>query len=398
MPLLLPVTQPLPLVADLVIIGGGIVGAATAFAAAKAGLRPLIIERRPLLGSLTTAAATGGFRLQHEDYDDWQLTRDSLSTILHFAEVTSQRTYDPAVVQRGYLWLTTDNDRIAEQRALVAQQHHWGQTDVELLTGATVRDRFPYISERVVGGRFRAGDGTFDQKALTFGLATASQAPLITNCTVNGVLTRGGKVTGVTTSKGIVQTTTVVLAAGPFSGPLAATLGLTLPLQNIRRQKVIIPDLSAVPPTAPMTLDEDTGTHWRPAFRGALLLGATPPPIVEEATEQVAPDPPLAFSLLDPRSPIAAARIAPFWATAWANGAFHWSLQAGHYTVTPDNKPLIGPTSIAGCWLNCGYGGHGVMMSIAGSQRLIAQIQAGQPAPDNPFDPARTFRGGSKIL
>ena len=157
----------LPASADVVIVGGGVVGAATAFAAARAGLRPLLLERRQALCALTTAAATGAFRLQFEDRDEWALVRESVELLLNFAERTGQRAYDPAVRQQGYLWLTTDEAMAAFQRDLVTMQHGWGQTDVELLDGDEVRRRFPYIGPNVIQARFRAGDGLIDQKALT---------------------------------------------------------------------------------------------------------------------------------------------------------------------------------------------------------------------------------------
>ncbi|HEY8600350.1 MAG TPA: FAD-dependent oxidoreductase [Thermomicrobiales bacterium] len=391
MPLPINYQHALPASADLVIIGGGVIGAATAFWAARAGLQAVIIERRAALCTLTTAAATGGFRLQHEDHDDWSLVRESLAVMLNFAEATGQRDYDPAVVQRGYLWLTTEPTAITRQHELVALQHGWGQTDVEWLAGDEVRRRFPFVGARVVGGRFRAGDGTFDQKALAFGLAAASHIPLVTNCAVTGFEQTGGRITGVTTTVGFVATDTVVLAAGPFSGALAATVGLTLPLINSRRQKAILPELPEVPAWAPVTLDDDTGTHWRPALRGAFLLGAIGDPIIESASDNVALDYALALRLLDPSSPYAAARIVPFWEGVWVRGASHWSLQAGHYTLTPDNKPLIGPGDVPGLWLNTGYGGHGVMQGIAGSARLLEMITGAQQAATNPFHPARVF-------
>ena len=398
MPIAINYQETLPRAADLVIIGGGVIGAATAFAAARAGLRAIVLERRPALGTLTTAAATGGFRLQHEDRDDWALVRDSLVTVLNFADVTGQRDYDPAVVQRGYLWLTTDEAAIAHQRALVAEQHRWGQSDVELLDGDEVRRRFPFVGERVVSGRFRAGDGTYDQKGLTFGLAAASRAPIVVNCAATGFVREGDRLTGVTTTRGTVLTDRAVLAAGPFAATLAATAGIALPLQNVRRQKTILPDLPEVQPAAPVTLDEETGTHWRPALRGAFLLGAIGEPIVEDATEDVTLDHGLAFRLLDPASPHAAARIVPFWEQVWARGAAHWSLQAGHYTLSPDARPLIGPSLLPGLWLNTGYGGHGVMQGVAGSQRLIALITGARANADNPFRPDRTFAAGARPL
>lgn len=382
----------LPATADLVIVGGGVVGAATAFAATQAGLRPLLLEQRPQPGSLTTAAATGGYRLQHEEYDDWLLVRESLPTILHFAEATGQRTYDPAVVQRGYLWLTTKPEQVVRQHELVATQHAWGQTDVELLSGEAVRQRFPYVGENVLQGRFRAGDGTFDQLALTCGLLAGAQVPIVTSCRVVGWQQANGRLTGVVTTHGTVQTDQAVLAAGPYSAQLAALLGITLPLRNERRQKILLPSLPAVPADAPLTLDEDTGTHWRPAFGGALLLGSPAPAPVDEPADNLPIDQEFARQLLDPASPTAAARIAPFWAACWQRGALHWAIQAGQYTLTPDGKPLIGHSPLPGLWLNTGYGGHGVMQSIAGSTRLLALLLATATAPtDNPFRLERPF-------
>src|SRR6266540_806791 len=179
----------LPRTAELVVIGGGIVGAATAFHAARAGLRPLVLERRPALCSLTTAVAAGGFRLQLETREQLELVRESAELFLHFAEATGQRGYDPAVRQQGYLWLTTTAEGAERQRRLVERQRAWGVGDVDLLDGDEAR-----------------------------------------------------------------------------------LAGVALPVTAVRRQKLVMPEVPQVPADAPMTIDDDTGVHWRPAFRGASLL------------------------------------------------------------------------------------------------------------------------------
>ena len=251
----------LPNTADLVIIGGGVVGAATAFHAVRAGLRPLLIERRAALCALTTAAATGAFRLQFDNEEELRLVRRSVELFLNFAEVTGQREYDLAIRQQGYLWLTTDEGRAARQRELVARQHEWGQDDVEILPGDEVRRRFPYVGLNVVQARFRAGDGFLDQKALTLGLtaaACAAGARVATGRTVVGFRAAGGRLAGVETDDGTVATGTAVIAAGPFSGAVAALAGVALPVAPSHRQKIILPELPEVPPGAPMTIDEET--------------------------------------------------------------------------------------------------------------------------------------------
>src|SRR5437879_8999607 len=97
-----------PATADLVVIGGGVVGAATAWQAARAGLRPIVVEARPALCTLTTPVAAGAFRLQFDNLEELTLVRESVDLFLHFEERTEQRGYALGVRQQGYLWLTTD--------------------------------------------------------------------------------------------------------------------------------------------------------------------------------------------------------------------------------------------------------------------------------------------------
>jgi sarcosine oxidase subunit beta len=384
-------TSKLPRTAELVVVGGGIIGAATAFYASRAGYRPVLLERRSALCTLTTAAAAGGFRLQLDREEELRLVRESVELFLNFAEVTGQREYDPQVRQQGYLWVTTSEDRAATQRRLVEAQRSWGLRDVEVLAGQDVRRRFPFISSHVVQGRFRAGDGLIDPKALTFGLVAGSRAWVGTGCEVLGFRVRGGRVTGVETSTGTVSTDTVVVAAGPFSGLVAAAAGVELPVTTVRRQKMVMPEVPEVPPDAPMTIDDDTGAHWRPAFRGAYLLFTDPETPPSPPEDEVPVDQGFAGRLLDPGSAVSVARVTSFWKKVWERGNAHWLLQAGQYTMTPDRRPLIGSTPVEGLYVNTGYSGRGVMGGPAGSRHLI-DVMTGKVEPsDNPFRLDRSF-------
>ncbi len=383
----------LPPAADLVIVGGGVVGAATAFHAARAGLKPVLIERRPALCTLTTAVAAGGFRLQQDGADDLALVRESVELFLNFADVTGQSTYDPAVRQQGYLWLTRSAEGAQRQRSVVAAQRSWGLDDVQVLTGAEVHSAFPFVSDEVIQARWRQGDGLMDPRAITYGLAAGSCAlggSIRLGCEVTGISSRGRSV-GVSTSDGEVEAGAVVLAAGPFSAPVAALAGVDLPVTTVRRQKVTMPDVPVVPQDAPMTIDEDTGAHWRPALRGAVLLFTDPSTPPSPPAEDVPLDHRFVFDLLDPSSPVALARITPFWRDVWEHGAGAWFLQAGQYTMTPDRRPLIGPAGPECVWVNAGYSGHGVMASPAGSSLLLDVITGAAAADRNPYRPDRSF-------
>jgi sarcosine oxidase subunit beta len=376
--------------AELVIVGGGVVGAATAFYAARAGLEPLLIERRPRLCTLTTPASTGAFRLQFDNREELEVVRRSTELFLNFADVTGQREYDLAIRQQGYLWLTTDEAGVERQRRAVDSLHGWGQTDVELFDGDEARRRFPYIGENVLQARFRRGDGFLDPKALTMGLAAGSGAGVVTDCTVTGFRIAGQRLRAVQTDRGEVSAEAAVIAAGPLSGLVALLAGVDLPIETVLRHKLVMPSVPHVPGWAPMTIDEDTGAHWRPALQGAYVLFTDPATPPSPPAEDVTPDHRFAFQVLDPASPTSVARVVPFWQEVWDRSAVNWIVQAGQYTMTPDHRPLIGPTPVDGLYINTGYSGHGIMGSPAGS-RLLVDVIIGT-LKDNPFRLDRAFR------
>jgi glycine/D-amino acid oxidase-like deaminating enzyme len=305
---------------------------------------------------------------------------------LDFQGATEQKEYDLDLHQRGYLWLTTDETTAATQQALVEQLHGWGQTDVETLHGDDVRSRWPWVAPEVIHARWRADDGFLDTKALTFGLASGAGAEVLTSAPVTGFRVDGGRLTAVDTARGSIACTAAVICAGPMSGMVARLAGVELPIVTVPRQKLILPEVPEVPFDAPMVIDEDTGAHWRPAYdRGAWLLCTEPTTPPTEPTMDVPTDHRFAFRLLDPTSPVAVARAVPFWRDVWERGADNWMLQAGQYTVTPDYRPLIGPTDVDGLFVNTGSSGHGIMLGPAGGRICAESIV--NPAGPNPFDP-----------
>jgi len=273
----------------------------------------------------------------------------------------------------------------------VAAQQAWGLRDVELLAGAEARKRFAYLDPSVRLARFRQQDGWLDPRRLALGLAQASGASFALGTTVHGFRRQGERVVGVETTGGSIDAGQVVLATGPLTGPVARLAGLELPLETVRRQRLVIPDVPLVPQDAPMTIEAETGAHWRPGLHGAYALWTAPAP-AEPPLEDVPASSDFAFGLLDPASDHALARVAPFWREVWAWPGLQWWVQAGQYTYTPDRRPLLGPTAIPGLAVNTGYSGHGIMGSIGGSRRVIDSL-AGRVRPEeNPFRADRIMR------
>lgn len=374
-----------PATADVVIIGGGIVGAATAFFAARAGLRAVVVEQRPVIAGHTTMNATGAFRAQFDNPEEIALMRASIAFFTNFADAAELPGYDLGLRQQGYLWVATTAATAARQRDLVAQQHGWGLDDVEWMDGDAARARFPYLGANVVGARFRAGDGWLDVRKLALGYAAASQIPFALETAVTGITVAGGRVQGVQTSRGAISAPAVVVAAGPFSGVVAGLAGLALPVKLVRRQRILLLDVPEVPAGAPMTIDDETGVHWRPAAHGAHLIWTQPDEPPGPPLEDVPGSQSYVFAVLNPASPHSVARVTPFWRDVWERGTSHWYLRAGQYTYTPDHRPFLGPTPIAGLFLNAGYSGHGIMGSAAGSRLVIETLTGARAPADNPF-------------
>lgn len=379
----------LPASADLVVVGGGVVGAATAFFAQRAGLQTVLLEKRPALATLTTPVATGGFRLQFDNPEEIALVREGISLFDDFAAVTGLDGCDLRIRRQGYLFCATSTAGAERQRGFVTALDGWGVSDVELLTGDEARYRFPYLGSSVVQARYRAGDGWLDPVRLAIGYAVASQAAICLEMPVVGFQRDGDRVVGVETLRGAIACGNVVLAAGPFSGRLAALAGVALAVSPTRRHKLIIPDLPEIPPEAPMTIEEETAAHWRPGLGGCYALFTDPSTRPGEPLDDVPTSADFAFSLLDPASPSSLARVCPLWSDAWQRGTTGWVLQAGQYTYTPDRRPLLGPSLVPGLHLNTGYSGHGIMASAGGS-RLVVDLLVGRGEPHaNSFRPDR---------
>lgn len=380
----------------LLVIGGGIVGSATAFFAARLGFECTVLEARAEPASFTTAVAAGGYRMQLEHADELPLVRRSVQLFQRFEAETGQREHSAGLQPAGYLWLTTERETAARQRALVDRQRSWGLDGVELLSGDGVRERFPWVSSDVIQARFRSQDGLLDPVAISRGLLESSGAEVITGCRVTGFGVHAGRLRSVGTSHGTIACDHAVIAAGPLSGVLAAAADVILPIRLVRRQRVSVGNVPEVPAGAPMTIDEDTAAHWRPAPGGALALWPDPDEPAGDPLEQVPADPAFAIRVLDPSSPTSLARVAPFWEAIWRGGRATWTVAAGQYTVTPDQRPLIGQTGVEGLWVNTGYSGHGVMAGPGGSE-LLAQLVAGErTAESNPFRLERSFQQTSQ--
>lgn len=373
---------------DVIIIGGGVVGAASAFFCSRAGLGVTLLEKREALGLLTTSASLAAFRAQFAEAENIAMMRESISFFENVRERTGLDEADIGLAQQGYLFCTTKPEEVVRMRQRVAFQHANGLRDVELWDGDETRRHFPFISPDVVGATFRAGDGWLSPNDLTSVYARAAVrngAHIVHDTYVSDIQVEDDAVRGVKTNHGEYHAPLVVLAAGPYARNFAARYAWDLPIRLIRRQHAAVKESALIPRHAPMTIDADTGAHWRPEGRGAILAFNT----VEEPGEpsdEIKPDWEFPALALD-----AVTRITPFWeqvAEHLRKGDL--DVRAGQYDMTPDAKPIIDahPT-VRGFYAHCGYSGHGVMGSAAGA-RMLADLMMGRMKPEaNAFGTAR---------
>jgi len=378
-----------PATAELVVVGAGVIGAATAHAARRAGLDPVVVEAKPAPASATTAVATGAYRLQQDDPDELVLVRETVAALRDFAAFSGQSRYDPQARACGLLSLTTSEAGAAAQRETAAHQRSLGVDGIELLDGDEARRRFPYLAPEVLQARLRMDDGVLEPRQLALGLLAGAGAPVVTRCRVLGFELAAGALAGVRTSRGTIATRSCVIAAGPLSGVVGALAGLELPVRALRRHRLVLPDVPQVPRDAPLTYDDDTGAHWRPALRGAYALVSHADQTTVDAADDPVADADFPWQVLDPASPTSVARLSPFWRDVWEDGRAPWTLQCGFYTLTPDYRPLLDETAVRGLYVNTGYSGHGVMSSVGGARHLVELITGSRG--DNPFRLDRTF-------
>ncbi len=385
-----PSEETFPSTADAVVIGGGIVGVATSFWLSRAGLDTVLVEMRDGLSTLTTPESIESFRAQFTEPAMSELAQESIEVFENFADVIGIPGYDIDLHQQGYLFVTEDAEMIDEVEAAVEKHHELGVTDSEFLTGDEARERFPYLSDTIVAGTFRQKDGWLSTHETTQGFAKGCDTTFLVSTKAVDVLTDEQGVCGVETTRGTIATRTVVNAAGPFAGKVGEMVGLDLPLDPVRRQKVFLSQQPLVPEDAPLTIDIVRDSYWRPETGGAYIAWVDPDePVDDDPSEDLFTDRYFAAIVLEKLI-----NITPFWEEVAMNlkkADVHPS--AGYYVYTPDDQPLIGPTpEVPGFYLNCGYWA-GVMLSPAAGKRVANLVTGAMEPEDNILRPTRYEEG-----
>jgi sarcosine oxidase subunit beta len=376
--------------ADAVVIGGGIIGVATAFWLSRAGLTTILVEMRDGLSTLTTTASIESFRAQFTEPAMAALAKESIDVWENFAQTTGLEGYKIDLHHGGYLFLTTETDMVAEVKATVEAYHKVGVTDSEYLSGDEVLKRWPWLNPEIKAGAFRAKDGWFSAHEVTQGFARAAdKARFYVRTRATGIETDDHGVCAVTTDRGRINTRVVVNAAGPFAIDVGRWVGLDLPIYQMRRQRVFVAPHPKIPQDAPLIMDVDNESYWRPETGGALLGWHDPDEQKSDPLENPQGDWDFPAFNLEMCS-----RLSPFWSEVVEDlKQEDLSVYAGQYVHSPDDQPLIGPVAnVPGFFLNCAYW-PGVMLSAAAGRWTCDLITGRMKPEDNPLRLSRFEEG-----
>jgi sarcosine oxidase subunit beta len=359
--------------ADVVLIGGGIVGSSIAYHLVAAGCKNvLVIERETAQGKGSTGKSMGGVRAQFSTPVNIQM---SLYSIPFYASFEERLGHPCDYRPQGYLFCATDENHLAYLRANHEKQVAMGLKNVQLIAGNEIRSMFPQLrSDDIVGGSFCSTDGFVDPYSAMIGFMTWASdhgATLWKNATVTGIARNtnsNGRSFEVTTSRGTVSTRTVVNCAGAWAPAIAKMVGVDLPVEPLRRMLVPTEPFDQFPHTAPMIIDMSTGFHFRPEGRGFLLAWNDPE---ETPGYKMDFDPAFIEKILT-----RAADRVPAFENVAVNPKRAW---AGLYEMTPDHHPILGESpDVHGFFLANGFSGHGVMHAPATGKVLSDLILTGK--------------------
>jgi sarcosine oxidase, subunit beta len=355
--------------AEVIIVGGGIVGSSIAWHLTQAGCRSvLVIERETHQGKGSTGKSMGGVRAQFSTPVNIQM---SLYSIPFYAAFEERLGYPCGYRAQGYLFCATADKHMTYLRANYERQVAMGLKDVRLISAGEIRERYPQLRcDDIIGGTFCPSDGFVDPYSAMMGFITAGceqGAELWKHTEVNAIERDGRGVCGVQTTRGPVATRNVVNAAGPWAASVAQMAGIDLPVEPLRRMLVPTEPFDQFPHDAPMIIDMSTGFHFRPEGRGFLLAWNDPEETPGFKTEF---DPNFVEKILTH----AADRV-PCFDNLAVNPKRAW---AGLYEMTPDHHPILGPApEVPGLFFANGFSGHGVMHAPATGKILSDLILTG---------------------
>jgi glycine/D-amino acid oxidase-like deaminating enzyme len=352
--------------AGVAVIGGGAFGASCFYHLCARGVRDVVLLEQATLGSGSTGRSAAVVETQYLAPDQIALCAWSIRVFRWL-----EREHALPFVHHGYLRLGHTDDVVEQFRASVSMQREHGLTDARVLAPDEIAGIVPPLRvDDLAGALWGPSDGYVDAVKyceLLTGLGRAAGGRVLQGRRATGLRLGNGRVTGVDTDGGAIECDTVVNASGAWARRFGDAVGLTLPVDGYRRQLVQFEPPTPLQAPVPMVIDYVPGVE----AEGLYFRDDTPARIVAGLHWEVhgdweRPEDPDAF-----RQAVDwdyAARVAEALASRYrgADGFRVTGGWAGLYPLTPDTRPIVGPTpGVEGLYQALGGGGVGVQISPA---------------------------------
>ena len=350
-----------PGTADIVIIGGGVMGASTAYHLAMRGQKNiLLLEKDEFFGQEATGRCAGGVRYQFSTEVNVKLSLESLPMLDRFKDEVGQ---DINYRKCGYLFVLTKSEDVKTFKHSLELQKNLG-VGTRWLTPDEIHARLPLMHfEDALAGSFNPEDGLVDPNTVVMGYMGAAQrlgVRCLNNVVLTGIQVDAGRVVAVETSQGRVSTPVIVNAAGPWAGLVGQMAGVSIPISPYRRQLMTTTSIPEVPADFPFVLDFAQSLYFHREGDG-ILTGMSNQREKTGFDQTIDED----FEVINLEA--AVARMPCLEKVGLLS---HW---AGLYEVTPDAHPIYGRSSIDGFYIVGGFSGHGFMHGPI-SGKLMSEI------------------------
>jgi sarcosine oxidase subunit beta len=264
-------------VADVVVVGGGTVGAWTAVLLAESGVKHVVLLEAATLGDGASSRAAGMVRAQGGTETAIRL---GMRAQEFYRESGERFPLDCGFRAQGYLMPCFSEPEVEQAHARIALQKSLG-LEVEWLSSSDIDARDTGLTPGVtLGASYAPGDGYIDapRNVLAYSAALAvHRVDVRENCAFLRLRTTAGRVVGVDTSAGPIDTGHVVLTGGPQLAEVGTRAGGRIPAGGTRHQVVVTEALPVDVHTLPMVFDLVSGIYWRPGESGGLLWGMSNP-------------------------------------------------------------------------------------------------------------------------
>lgn len=352
--------------ADVVIVGGGVIGASIAYHLSLRAAGRVIVLERDRLGSGSTGKNAGGIRLQFSTEVNVRLSQRALPRLEAFKD---EMGVDPAFHQVGYLFLiTAERDVAPFERSLDL----WQRLGVPAtrLSASEARDLFPEVRvDDVRFATFCPKDGYADPNSILQGYVARARERGVEfreGAEVTGIELDRGRVVAVRAAGDRITTSTVIDAAGAWGARIGAMVGLALPIAPLRRHIFVTAPVPGLDRDFPLTIEFASGLYFH-RESGGVLLGMADPKDGPSFDDSVN------WDFLPTVVEHALARLPVLERATVKTG---W---AGFYEDTPDRHPILGPIDeVPGFISAAGFSGHGLMQAPAAGE-VIAQLVCGEP-------------------